>query len=836
MSKRMALWITVIGFLTAWTVLAADATPATLNTLHDLFSKQQGGAVVVGVTGTYPIVDYTYYDYDPETFVVDMADVDVSQLPKSLKVDTGSVGLVKVESISQNKGRALAKLEVHKAYLAKCLVSTEGNNLLIRVVGTAESPNPGQGGKPAPSEPPSAAPLAVTPSAKAAPASSATKLTGISVADDGSSVVIHGDGALKCDYFPMKNPDRIVVDLMGISKGSLPSQLSGAGEVNKIRVSLMKEQPPVTRVVLDLKIAVPGWSVRADGVDVVVSLKGQVVEKKQVAEAQPEQAPAPGIDAPVPVPVETASVPTATAEPPAQEQASAAPPAPKKYATSKGPSGEINIKPVKENLEKVKVELQPLSTDNQEFKGYEDLFVAQNTASPGAEGKTIMAGGIPLSFSAKTISGGSIKYTGEPISLSLKDADIKDVLRVFHDISRMNIVVHPSVAGRVTVDLENVPWDQALDIILKNNGLDYIYENNVIWVAPAGEIARKFAEQQRLQKEQLQAENLVTFTKRLSYAKAASMKTIADKFISDKATIIIDARTNTLIIQEVPSKKDGLMKLIDSLDTATPQVVIEARIVETTITWSQSIGIVWSGNWYSGMSTAGPQVTTVNTTHGGTTGSGPAGVYNLHQFNNNATGWPNFGGGDFAVTMPASASNGFIDLVLGNITGSFFLDVRLAALENTGRGRILSAPRIVTQDNEKASIESGRQIAVPIATATQTSVIFVNATLKLDVTPQISADGNVNMTVDITNDSVDFANQVAGTPPPIIKKEAKTVLKVRDGATAVIGGIFVTNEGISQSGLPFLSKIPVLGWLFKNRNKSRENSELLIFLTPKIVR
>ena len=168
------------------------------------------------------------------------------------------------------------------------------------------------------------------------------------------------------------------------------------------------------------------------------------------------------------------------------------------------------------------------------------------------------------------------------------------------------------------------------------------------------------------------------------------------------------------------------------------------------------------------------------------------------------TGWPNYGQGDFAVTLPASASNGFIDLVLGNTTGSFFLDVRLAAMENNGRGRILSTPRIVTQDNEKATIESGRQIPIRIATSDKLSVIFVNATLKLDVTPQISADGNVNMEVDITNDSPDFAHQEPGIPPPIIKKDAKTVLKVKDGATAVIGGVFKTNEGISpeRAALP----------------------------------
>jgi type IV pilus assembly protein PilQ len=370
-----------------------------------------------------------------------------------------------------------------------------------------------------------------------------------------------------------------------------------------------------------------------------------------------------------------------------------------------------------------------------------------------------------------------------------------------------------------------------MDIILKNNGLDYIYENNVIWVAPASEIARKFAQQQRMQKEKLLAEEPVTFIKRLSYAKAASMASIAGKFLSERGHIIVDPRTNSLIIQEVPSKKASLLKLIDSLDTATPQVLIEARIVETSITWTQSFGITWSGNWYSGMDNAG----NVTSTHGGSTGSGPAGVYSLHNFGN-STGFPNFGQGDFAVTLPPTASNGFIDLVLGNTTGSFFLDVKLAALENTGRGRVLSAPRIVTQDNQKASIESGRQIPIRVATTDKISVIFVNATLKLDVTPQISADGNVNMTVDITNDSVDFANAEPGNPPPIIKKEAKTVLKVRDGQTAVIGGVFVTNEGVSQNGLPFLSKIPVLGWLFKNRTKTRSNDELLIFLTPKIIR
>ena len=834
MNKRTALLTAVLGLLAGMVVLAADAPSAELNVLSDLFSRNQDGQVVVGVVGTYPILDYTYYDYDPETFVVDMADVDVSRLPKSLEVQSGGVRTVKVQSISQGKGRALAKLEIQKAYLSKCLVSTEGNRLLVKVVG---GPAGAPASAPAPAPPASEsgalktpAPAAPSPAPSPAPAETpreATRLLGVAVAEDGSAVLLTADGTPKFKYFTMGGPDRIVVDLYGIQKGKVPSVVSGAGEVEKVRVGLLQNQPLVTRVVLDLKKPLKPASVLAEGTQLRVVLNETPLEaarEPEPAQAAPDKAstpPAPEQAQALPAPAEAAAPATqeqAQAAPAPQEQAQAAPapPAPKAM----------------ESLDNVKVDLSPLSPGgSREFKGYEDLFVAEDTTAPAAEGKTLVAGGVPLSFKEKTISGGGAKYTGEPISMSLKDADIKDVLRVFHDISKLNIVVHPQVSGKVTVDLENVPWDQAMDIVLKNNGLDYVYENNVIWVAQAGEIARKFAEQQRMQKEKLLAEEPVTFTKRLSYAKAQRMETIAQKFLSERGSIIVDERTNTLIIQEVPSKKAGLLKLIESLDTATPQVLIEARIVESNITWTQSFGITWSGNWYTGMDNSGKVITT----QGGTTGSGPAGEYSLHNFRNQ-TGFPNFGTGDFAVSLPPTASNGFIDLVLGNVTGSFFLDVRLAALENTGRARVLSAPRVVTQDNEKASIESGRQIPIRVATTDKISVIFVNATLKLDVTPQISADGNVNMTVDITNDSVDFANAEPGNPPPIIKKEAKTVLKVRDGQTAVIGGVFVTNEGISQNGLPFFSKIPVLGWLFKNRTKTKTNDELLIFLTPKIVR
>lgn len=821
MNKTLFLFAAMLCIAVA-PALAEDSPSASLNPLRDLTSTAQGGDILIGITGASPIVDFTYYDYDPETFVVDLADVDVSQIPKILQVNQGAVSEVKVESISRGKGRALAKLEIRKSYLAKCLVQADGNRLWVRVVGSGQE-KPAPASSAPPRVPPGQVASKSSPPERPAPAQGlqqASRLLAVSVSEDGNTVALRADGAVRSNHFALTNPDRIVVDLPGISRGKIPDQTPGSGEVQRVRVSAFKASPLVTRVVVDLKSDSGGWKVSTSGDTILVSLGGS----ERAPQEQASSAPSTGAE---PEPSEEPKVEPAS--PPAAVE-----PAPVEVAQAPAPA---KVAPA--NVEQVQVQLAPV--DNQaarEFKGYESLFVAKDSRSDAAEGKTLVAGGVPLSFKEKTISTEQ-RWTGEPISLSLKNADVKDVLRIFHDISKMNIVVHPQAQGTVTVDLENVPWDQAMDIILKNNNLDYIYENNVIWVAPAAEIARKFAEQQRRKDEQLKAEDPVTFTIRLSYSKAKNFETIIKKFLSDKGDVQSEVRTNTLILREVPSRKDAIVRLVQSLDSATPQVLIEARIVETNVSWAQSFGVVWGGNWFSSVDTYGPngRVSSVDRViPSDVSANDGGGTYTLHGFNNNQTGFPNYGTGDFAVSVPPSASNGFIDLMLGNITGSFFLDVRLAAMENNGRGRILSTPRIMTQDNEKASIEAGTSIPVRIATADRISVTFVSASLKLDVTPHITADGNINMEVDLANDSPDWAHQEPGNPPPIIKKAAKTVLKVRDGSTAVIGGVFKTTEGISQSGLPFFSKIPVLGWLFKNRTKNRQNEELLIFLTPKIVR
>lgn len=808
---RKQILFVVFLCLGIWGLLAADNATATPNVLKGINKTADNGTIVIQLEGTTPILNATFYDYPPDKFVVDIPDLDISQVPSKIEVNSEIVSSVKLEPISNAKGRPLIQLEIEKSALAKCLVSTEGNSLFIKVVREGEPAQP-----PAPSTQASTAAPASMPESTTAAAperrDAARVLTGLRILDEGKTVMITADGELQYKYFALKNPERLVIDLKGVEKTAVSAKTEGMGTITQVRTNLFKNDPAVMRVVLDLS-AESTWRVAPTAEGIMATTLAETASVETPAEPTP--APAQPIQAPVETALSavdeiqpaTASDATPAVQEPAPaenfETASASA-APEKNAA---PEDQVRVTDPA-TLENVSVELKPIhSTSSNEFKGYDDLFVAQDTAVKAPEAGTASAPVVPLSFREKTISGGETQYTGQPLSLSLKDADVKDVLRLFHDISKLNIVVHPSVQGKVTIDLENVPWDQAMDIVLKNLALDYIYENNVIWIAPASEISRKFSDKQKLEEDKLNAEPSVTLTKRLSYAKADQMKNIISKFLSQKGEVITDKRTNTMIIREVPSKKDSLMKLIDTLDSATPQVLIEARIVESTVSWRQQFGISWGGS-----------------------------MDHQNTFPNNQTGWPNWGMGDFAVSVPPPASNGYIDLLFGNLAGTFNLDVKLSALENTGRGRVISAPKVMTADNEKASIESGRQIPVPIATADKVSVIYINATLKLDVTPHITADGNVNMDVNITNDSVDFQNQQANSPPPIFKKEAKTVLKVKDGQTAVIGGIFITSEGISQQGLPFFSKIPVLGWLFKNRIKNRDNSELLIFLTPKIIR
>ncbi len=409
-------------------------------------------------------------------------------------------------------------------------------------------------------------------------------------------------------------------------------------------------------------------------------------------------------------------------------------------------------------------------------------------------------------YTTRKITGETVTYRGKRISLNLTDADIKQVFRLFHEISGVNFVLDPSVNGRVTIVVDDVPWDQALDLILKNNGLDKVLENNVIRIATTQKLASEAAQRKQLKEAKELEVEPITITRTLSYAKARDVERVIREggVLSQRGRVIVDERTNTLIVSDIPKKVEPLDVLISTLDSETPQVMIEARVVETSRDFVQDLGVVWGVGAVADAS-RGTQTSLGNVS------------------------------GRYALNLPGAGGASNLAFKFSNIIDSFTLDIALNTLETEGRGRVLSSPKIATQNNERAEIEQGVRIPVVNTTATEINVEFVAASLRLEVTPQITAERTVILDIIVENNTPDFVNRV-GDVPPINTQRAQTKVLIEDGGTTVIGGIFTVNEGQSETGVPWFRKIPVFGWLFKSTNVTRQNRELLIFITPKIMK
>ena len=415
------------------------------------------------------------------------------------------------------------------------------------------------------------------------------------------------------------------------------------------------------------------------------------------------------------------------------------------------------------------------------------------------------------------------RFTGFPISLDFQDVDLRAVLRTFSEISGLNIVIDATIQGTVNVNLRDVPWDQALDIILKANRLGYVADGTVIRIAPLTVLADEEAQRRKLAEEQALSGELGILTRSLSYARAADLTALLTATIlSTRGDVQIDPRTNTLIIRDLPDRLQGAADLIATLDRPEPQVEIEARIVTTSRDFARQVGVRWG---FSGraapelgntLPTAFPNQASVGGRLGSTSGSGTDVVNNV-------------------VNLGVDAATSGIGLALGSINGAVNLDVALSALEESGQGRILSTPRVSTQNNVEAEIMQGLQIPIQTIANNTVTVTFREAALVLRVTPQITAANTVIMRIVVDNSAADFSRAVGGIPP-IDTQRANTQVLVANGETTVIGGIYISREQASQDRTPGLHRLPLLGWLFKRNEFSDESRELLIFITPKIQR
>jgi type IV pilus assembly protein PilQ len=418
------------------------------------------------------------------------------------------------------------------------------------------------------------------------------------------------------------------------------------------------------------------------------------------------------------------------------------------------------------------------------------------------------------------------KYTGEPISVNLKDVDLKDFFRLIHEISGLNVVLDPMVHGNLTIVLDDVPWDQALDIVLKNNDLSRQLDGNVLRIATVDTL-RKEAENRRAQIDaEALAVDKVSITRFLSYAHAKDVLLPVKKFLSQRGDVVADERTNSLIISDIPAVLPQIDRIIQQMDRKTQEVEIEARVVAATRSFARDIGVQLGLGWGNG-----------TTGLGGVQGVGVSPIVVGPQVGNplypvvgapGATQVPLFS--NLGATGPTSG------LQLINATNNMRIDLILTMAESRGLLKILSRPRIVTQNNIQAVVKQG--VKVPIVTTSQLNgpptVTYVDAFLRLTVTPQITSEGTIFLNVDVENTLPDFGNEVNGNPT-LITQQATTQVLVTDGGTVVIGGVIQTQNSLSVSQVPLLGDIPYLGNLFKHRTVKTSDQELIFFITPRII-
>jgi type IV pilus assembly protein PilQ len=413
--------------------------------------------------------------------------------------------------------------------------------------------------------------------------------------------------------------------------------------------------------------------------------------------------------------------------------------------------------------------------------------------------------------------------------VNLKDVDLKDFFRLIHEISGLNIVLDPAVKGSLTIVLDEVPWDQALDIVLQNNGLDKQLSGNVLRIATRDTMKKEAEGQRDLEKAQAEAVAPVTVTRVLSYGKADKMKDTLKKFLSSRGDILSDDRSNQLIIRDIPSVIPVVDNLIRQLDRKSQQVEIEARVVSATRSFAQDIGV------QLGFAGAHGSCSTCLTVVGGnsevgssptTTGTGIAQPPLI------AGGGAN-SGLPFNVNLGAAAPTSGLGIF--HRSPNFALDLFISAAETKGVGKLLSKPRVVTQNNEKAVIKQGQKIPIQTTINNTISVQFIDAVLKLEVTPQITKDGTVFMDVLVENTQINQGIPRIQGVPALDTQSEETKILVDDGGTVVVGGIIVSNQNVTTTEVPLLGSLPIIGHLFKRNNVSISSNELLFFLTPRII-
>ncbi len=681
------------------------------------------------------------------------------------------------------------------------------------------------------------------------PASQKNELQRVNVVrgTDEIRVEISARGTVTPKLTTADSPARLVVDLPATFMATGQSHITvGSSGVKGVRIGMDGQTPPTTRVVVDLDHACRyELNPTADGKFVLTLHSQQATASVSAPKTVAISAAAPTSKSASPfgprvVEAKTESTPklqpvpvSPTAATTQKPEAAAAPsndfvfvePAYDAKRTTadpaSDPSGRAQEAAAKFS-DKTAAELLPVRMN----AAQSSQSTSSSTGGVGIQPAVNLAAEQKEQAGQQPVTAGP-RYTGEPISVNLKDVDLKDFFRLIHEISGLNVVLDPNVHGTLTIVLDDVPWDQALDIVLKNNDLARELEGNVLRVATVDTL-KKEADGRRAQVEsEALAVEKVSVTRFLSYAHAKDVMLTVKKFLSARGEVVADERTNAVIVNDIPKVIPIIDRLLTQLDRKTQEVEIEARVVAATRQFARDIGTQLGFGWgnghsaIGGASSAGSSPTTVsNLTPGYITvpGTGTGTGNSIPLFSN------------LGSTAPTSG------LTFLNASNTVRIDAVLSMAESRGLLKVLSRPRVVTQNNIQAIVKQG--VRVPIVTQAQLggppTVTYVDAFLRLTVVPQITSENTIFLNVDVENTTPNFAQEVQGNPE-LITQQATTQVLVTDGGTVVIGGVIQTQNSININQVPLLGNIPILGNLFKHVQVSTSNQELIFFITPRII-
>lgn len=838
-------------------LLCAVLAAGTVSQLTNVSVGTQAGVTTVTLQTTGA---FSHNEYRPaETLLlVDLTGVSAGKLnERQLALDGPAVKSYRVLGYKGANGAEVTRLELILAEDAQFQVSEARGGLQVRV-GTKDAlaAAPKVEAKPSvakaePKAPAEAKPAIVRASAPApSTASGRATINRVAVAQGSNGLEIEVEGASTAKATKLTGPDRIVLDIPNSLPGPQTRNIPVRGsDVKGVRVGRFQEDPPTTRVVIDLVASrnfelVPGdgkFTVHVIGATATATKPEPQPMKPATAAPVMAKNDAPAVlipavaksepVAPAPTPVPAKYEPVAPA--PAPVAAKAEPtPAPVQQASADHAEKAVFVEPTFKQKEADSTPETKMEDPAVRASGAaaviatsaashtESLAPRVNGAMQQAQPAVNMALQQQQQQAAAQAPAGP-RYTGEPISVNLKDVDLKDFFRLIHEISGLNIVLDPNVKGSLTIVLDDVPWDQALQIVLQNNNLDKQLEGNVLRIATLDTL-RKEADARRLRQEaQALSVGKQVVTRFLSYAHAKDVVPTVKRFLTARGDVIADERTNALIIQDIPNVIPDIDRLLMQLDRKTQEVEIEARVVAATRNFARDIGMQLGFGWGNGV-----------TAVGGAAADGPLQV--------GIPGTKYFTSADVKGAIPLFSNLGVTNPTSGisfsNATRDYRLDAILTMAETRGLLKILSRPRVVTQNNITALVRQGFRI--PVVTQAQLggppTVTYIDAFLRLQVTPQITVENTIFLAVDVENTTPNFGRTIQGNPT-LITQQATTQVLVTDGGTVVIGGVIQTENNLSVQQVPLLGDIPILGNLFKRKTVNTQTQELIFFLTPRII-